>query len=1595
VNQIAIAFGSVVPIPAVLKVTTPNSTLNSVGATAQLTITSTFADGTSSDLTTKSSGTNYTTSNPAVATVSPDGLVTDVSSGSAIISAMNEGALGVIAINVILNGASHGGIPDDWAIAHGLDPNDPAMPFEDPDHDGLTNLQEFQHSTDPHNPDTDGDGIPDGLEVAEGTDPLNPNSFSLAKALKSIQVTPPAFTINFNTLLGEGSRQLIVTGTLNDAIGTQIDLTSARRGTNYLSSDLTVCNFGAVDGQVFAGNSGTCTITVSNNGFTAKTTGIIKTFSPTPLSFVSIPGFANNVKVNGDFAYVAAGSAGLQVVDVSDRSNPRIVASLATPGNAADLRVVGNRVYLAAGTAGLLIIDISNPPSPALLGSLATGDARDVAVSGNLAFIAAGSSGLQIANIGNPAEPVLIGSATASGACSPGTSKGVALSGNFAVVAAGSGGLQVVNISDPANPQVLGCVAMPSNDAQKVQVKGSTAFVAPYTDSLQIVDFSVPSSPVIVGTTSFALGGRLQDVAVITALGRTLTFGADVFFVNGVPITDVTVPSNPVSRAIIDFRQFRDDNGHGIAVDSAYVYMTGEEGSISEVGITGNTRLYIGQYLALEDTAGIPPTASIVSPIAGSTVIERQTIPVTVLATDDIAVASVSLTVNGQVVDTQTSPPYQFNFQVPVGVSTVTLGSFAVDLGGNVGNALPVQLNVIPDPGTTVVGTVFNVGGNPVAGAAVSTFGGRSSTTGSDGSFSIIQVPTVLGNIAVTATFVQPDGSLLKGVSAPATPVALGITQVGTITVVPVPVIISLSRKSALAGTQITFHVTGTTLTGSTFSFLPASSPAMVVKSSSIDPTGTSATLTVSVPAGIAGTFALAATNIAGTSNATITPANRFTVVNPASRADSDGDGFADVVEAFFGTDPLDPNSIPVIPSLLGEAESPAFTILNNAQPAAPQKLEVESPAFTLLNASQPVPAGTKFETASTSFTVLNGAQATGITREADSQMFSLLNNSSSVTPGANRFEAEGPLFSIRNAIPPAHEAESLLFTVLNEAPSAKPIFREADSLPFSLRNTAPPPPHVVMNFETESLPFTLLNSGQPAGATSREVASPAFTVFNNGQPAGPAVLETESVAFSVLNNTLVGIGPNSFEADSPVFSIRNTSAPPVPGARKFEAESLLFTLLNLGRPTTPVVREAQSPGFSLLNTNTGVLGSFEAASSVFTLLNGTSGAPGANNFEAESPVFTLLNAAQPLLTREAESQVFSLLNNSPGVVPRSFELESLLFSIRNATPAFEKESLPFTLLNKSLPSTPVFREAESLLFSARNTAPPPPHIFGKFETESLPFTLLNSTVPPGNTNEMESVAFSIRNESQPAIPAIFEADSALFSILNNDAVNPGPNNFEAESLVFFLRNTTLPPVPGANKFEAESLLFTLLNAAMATRPTVREGGSALFSILNTNGSGTGGPMAFEAESSAFTLRNDAQAAIPLTLEKDSNAFSLLNAAPAPLQAFETDGPRFTVRNTAVTTIAKRQIPVATPNKKREKTPARRQAPGAALRSAPSDTTGTSSQTSGAGDEKSGTTESSGTTPDTGHSNSGKSTRNSNDEQRSQHVSPTLEPKNQ
>ena len=792
-----IVIGTTTPIPQTLTLT-GNALLTAVGATSQLTVTATYAGEATQDVTAAATGTTYSTTNALIASVGTGGLVTAVRSGLVIIRATNEGTAGLLQVRVQLAGDSDGdGIPDDIEIAEGLNPNNAVDALEDADRDGLSNVAEFDRGTQIRDPDSDddsisdgeeavtgadgfitnpllvdsdGDGVRDALEIASGSDPGNAASRNLAQALNAISVTPQKFALTVNAVIGEASQQLTVTGQLKD--GTTLDLTSTQQGTNYLSNNILVCNFGAEPGRVFAAANGLCTITVTNSGFTTEAFGSVTSFQPTSLSFVAIPGFANNVDVSGNFAYVAAGSTGLQVVSVSNRAAPVVVAALDTPGNANDVRVVGNLAYVADGASGLQIISVANPLAPVNVGAFDTADAWDVVVSDNKAYVADGAAGLRIINVANPAAPTLLGAVDP-----PGTQKGVDIDPirNIAVLASGNSGVHVVNVSNPAAPAVVGTVS--TGDARDIALKGMTALVADFSRSLTAVDVGIPSTPILGLSTPSNTGGLLQDVVV----SGNFTLGADVLFVNGVPIADVSDPANPIARAILNFGNFRDDNGTGVAADASYVYLTAERG-ITENGTNGDTRLYIGQYLSQQDLEGVAPTVQITAPADSSTFVEGASIPVHAEATDDIAVVGVTFTVNGQPVFTDTSFPYDFNVTAPTDVASVTVGATAVDLGGNQGSAPPVVVNIIPDPGTTVVGRVLNSDGTPLAGATVTALS-RSSASQSDGSFSIADVPTALGNIIVSATAVI-DGVTVTGRSGSVAPVANGVTNVGDISLI-------------------------------------------------------------------------------------------------------------------------------------------------------------------------------------------------------------------------------------------------------------------------------------------------------------------------------------------------------------------------------------------------------------------------------------------------------------------------------------------------------------------------------------------------------------------------------------------------------------------------------------------------------------------------------------------------------------------------------------------------------------------------------------------------------------------------------------------
>lgn len=817
-----IRFDDPVPVPERLVLAAPTTELRTVGETAQLTVTAHYPDGTSTALSAAAMGTNYIVSNPAIATVSPDGLLTAVSSGTVIVSAMNEGASGFLRLQVVLSGDTDGdGVPDDVEVSLGLDPNDPVDALTDRDGDGLTAADEIAFGTDPNNADTDGDGLTDGeevqlvgtdpvlfdtdgdglsdgLELATGSDPLDPSSYDLAEALTDLAIRPGAFILNVNTVFpADASLALTVEGTLLD--GTVIDLTSSGRGTNLASNDLAVCNFGLDEGVVFGGAEGSCTITASNSGFEATAEGLVQAFRPGPIGAVNLPSYGNSVVVRDRWAFIAGGPGGLHVVDVANPRQPRILTTLPLAGNANDLVLDGPLAYVAAGTAGVHVVDLTVPQAPAFVASVDTpGEAIALRVSEGHLYIADGSEGLQVVSVADPAAPVLVGSWD-----TPGEANGIAVDSGVAILSTLDAGAELVDVSTPTAPTGLSVVPV-AEQTFDVEILGTYAYVGTSSDLL-VLDVSDPLAPVDLGL--YGAGLWMID---ILAVGEDRIFTTQVNPNTRMPIYDLREdPAAPLYAGLLFFPGVsQSGDGLHLAADAYHVYMTASAGFEvdSKPGDSGGTRLLIAQHSPFEDDHGLAPQVSITVPLDDTEVPPGTEIDVRIEAVDDVGVLDVTLLVDGVPSVRDTAPPYRFVLDPPPAGSSVRIGARARDFGANIAEAQAVVVRVAEmAQTTTVIGTVTTSAGTPVEGATVFTSAGGQATTGADGRFELADLTVAEATLVAFASGTV-DGTEVRGRSAPTPVVPGGVTDVGTIETEPLGLLYP-GPKSVIDPDGTVFHL--------------------------------------------------------------------------------------------------------------------------------------------------------------------------------------------------------------------------------------------------------------------------------------------------------------------------------------------------------------------------------------------------------------------------------------------------------------------------------------------------------------------------------------------------------------------------------------------------------------------------------------------------------------------------------------------------------------------------------------------------------------------------------------------------------------------
>ena len=112
--------------------------------------------------------------------------------------------------------------------------------------------------------------------------------------------------------------------------------------------------------------------------------------------------------VSGTIAYVASGP-NLEVVDVSEPSEPRIVGVVRLPETAKVMAVADGIAYVA-DYHRLHTIDVSDPVAPRMLGSGGYyTNVTAVAVSGSTVYLGSRHGGIQVLDVSDPAAPRYVG----------------------------------------------------------------------------------------------------------------------------------------------------------------------------------------------------------------------------------------------------------------------------------------------------------------------------------------------------------------------------------------------------------------------------------------------------------------------------------------------------------------------------------------------------------------------------------------------------------------------------------------------------------------------------------------------------------------------------------------------------------------------------------------------------------------------------------------------------------------------------------------------------------------------------------------------------------------------------------------------------------------------------------------------------------------------------------------------------------------------------------------------------------------------------------------------------------------------------------
>jgi len=268
----------------------------------------------------------------------------------------------------------------------------------------------------------------------------------------------------------------------------------------------------------------------------------------TDVGTIPIQGGPEDILVNDHYLYVSLAGYGIQILDIADPTAPVELATLALPADPGQLALDGDTLFTVTSGQlntyeGMLAIDVSDRTDPRLVGTFFLPYAQSIAAADGVVYLEAAdpyNARLVTVDANDPSHSTETDRFEGEG--------GILMLADGYLYSAEGSDLAVYDLADPLHPERIAWRAIGDMKAFGVFVQDGAAYLRGIDIGLSVVDVSAPGQlPILFSNPS------PSDHAEAVALSGNHAYLGDRAFGRGIAQIDVTAPGLPFVIDAINF----------------------------------------------------------------------------------------------------------------------------------------------------------------------------------------------------------------------------------------------------------------------------------------------------------------------------------------------------------------------------------------------------------------------------------------------------------------------------------------------------------------------------------------------------------------------------------------------------------------------------------------------------------------------------------------------------------------------------------------------------------------------------------------------------------------------------------------------------------------------------------------------------------------------------------------------------------------------------------------------------------------------------------------------------------------------------------